>query len=1044
MENNLNYQLITRELISSICKKSFLYVRYTHPGSDKKDTFFWIGVNTLDVENEKVTCFGYNLDTKQAKDFDYPLQLKNIVEAKVVDETYYSTDQSETLLENIKTEPEKYEKLFGNYSENLNILDYYEECVHLNNTPFLSDDKFMLIEKVDESILKNGEYQLTDKQFDEIVGKLEKKLKDKKEKNQKKTLYLCLNILTVKDSKKGNYVIAFKKLSLNIRNKSLKLNDEIQLCHNFQVTSDKKEITEQETKRKEDEKSDTLSQYFDPSDLGLFEDFEKNQEQIKNILTETLPRTSKVDDNPYIFPLQRNIVVSLKAEFNEIKRMHEENCLTEPLKAFFGRLIKLPEETTETPIVLLDDKANMKQLLAIHNAMKNPVSYIQGPPGTGKTSTIVNTILTAYFNNQTVLFTSYNNKPIDGVTEKLKKITYRDYPNLFPFLVIKNKKETPQALAYAKQLYEIAITKKFEPKKLEIKKKIEINKTQQITTLLKEYEKKVELDETSDVLDRMLDKIDTMQFNLYLQGTEKKQLEDKRKTIQEINCSETVSLINENKLNFFMYIYFRAVGLLQQIDLPEYKEFKEILYMDDDEKQTKAFNDYLKEDDNIYKLLKVFPVILTTCLSSKKIGNPKQYFDITIMDEASQCDNATAILPIIRGKKLMLVGDPNQLNPVIVLDKTEDERLKNEYQIPDSYDFMNNSVYKTFIANDSISNETLLSYHYRCAPKIIQFNNKKYYNNKLEIETKEKNDDSLSFVDIERNETTERNKAPDEINAIIEYIKKNKDKNIGIITPFRNQREGIVQTLKKIGIDSTKETSNITCGTVHSFQGDEKDQIIFSLALTNKTTSGTYKWLKCNRELINVATSRGKNKLILLTCPNEIERLHNSCTGDDDIYELYQYVRTNGSYDKIKTLNPETKALGLKPFSTETEHEFLTTLNNVLTNIDLDKKIWAQHEVPLSAIFTEDIDDLKTYFLESKFDFVVFDGEIKTTLPQALFAFEVDGVEHKNDKLVIERDRKKQKICDSHNFKLIRVPNTYARRYKYIKNILEEFFEKNK
>ena len=60
---------------------------------------------------------------------------------------------------------------------------------------------------------------------------------------------------------------------------------------------------------------------------------------------------------------------SLKAEFDEIKRMHEENSLTEPLKAFFGRLIKLPEETPDIPIVLLDVNVNMKQLLAIHIAM---------------------------------------------------------------------------------------------------------------------------------------------------------------------------------------------------------------------------------------------------------------------------------------------------------------------------------------------------------------------------------------------------------------------------------------------------------------------------------------------------------------------------------------------------------------------------------------------------------------------------------------------------------------------------------------------------
>lgn len=1040
-----NEQLIRHELLTAICKKSFLYIKYTHPENpEKSDTFFWIGINNLDTENEKINCYGYNLKTNQAQDFDYPLQVRNIKEAKVVDETYYSTSDSENLLKDIKSEPEKYESFFGNSSENLNILDYYEECLQLNNTPYISDDKFQLIDKIDVENLSFGEYKLTDAQFTEIIDKLNKKLKDKKEKNQKKTLYLCLNLLTIRDPRRGNYVVAYKKLSLDIRNKALKMDKEISICKTFQVIKGCNN-TEQ-TDWKSYVERDSILQYFDEGDLSLLEDFEHNLNLISERLAKNLPYPCEVDESPYIFPLQRDLIFNLKNEFDEIRRLHKDNNLTEPLKAFFGRFVKLPEETSEVPIVLLNDNANLKQLLAIHNAMKNPVSYVQGPPGTGKTSTIVNTILTAFFNNQTVLFTAYNNKPIDGVTEKLKKITYRDNIPIFPFLVIKRNDEIPLALSYARKLYEISRTKTVQKEKLEIKKNIEIDKTKEIIKLLNEYEKQVELDETSAVLEKMTENMkNSMTLDLILSGTSLNQINSERKKIKDIDCEKTVSLINENKLNFFMYIYFKSVELLQQLDLPEYKDFKDILYMEDEDEQKKEFNKYIKEDANVYKLLKVFPIILTTCITSRKIGTPKQFFDITIMDEASQCDNATAILPIIRGKKLMLVGDPNQLNPVIILDKTDDERLKQEYQIPNSYDFMNNSVYKTFISNDSISSETLLSYHYRCAPKIIQFNNKKYYNNKLNIETTENCEDSLIFTEINKNESTERNKSPEEIKAIVEYIKKNKDKNIGIITPFRKQKDGIINALKEIGINATSEISNISCGTVHSFQGDEKDQIIFSLALTNKTSNGTYNWLKCNKELINVATSRGKDKLILMTSSEDIERLHNNCKDqDDDIYELYKYVKTNGKYDNIRTLNPETKALGLKAFSTETENKFLNTLEIALSNLNLEKKIYVGHEVPLSAIFEEDLDDVKTYFLESRFDFVVFDGAIKTTPPQPLFAFEVDGSEHENDKLVKERDAKKQKICNSHNFKLIRVPNTYARRYRYIKKILQNFFEKNK
>ena len=85
---------------------------------------------------------------------------------------------------------------------------------------------------------------------------------------------------------------------------------------------------------------------------------------------------------------------------------------------------------------------------------------------------------------------------------------------------------------------------------------------------------------------------------------------------------------------------------------------------------------------------KVFPVFCSTCISTQKIGEPKQYFDMTIMDEASQCNTAVSLVPIIRGKSLMLVGDPQQLNPVITLDPNINNELKAKYNVNDSYDYI--------------------------------------------------------------------------------------------------------------------------------------------------------------------------------------------------------------------------------------------------------------------------------------------------------------------------------------------------------------------
>ena len=104
------------------------------------------------------------------------------------------------------------------------------------------------------------------------------------------------------------------------------------------------------------------------------------------------------------------------------------------------------------PIALINKNINLDQLLAINNAMKYPLAYIQGPPGTGKTNTIINTIVTAFFNNVTVLFASYNNVPIDNVFEKLSSMKYRGKTIPFPVLRPGNTEKVMEAIKYINEL----------------------------------------------------------------------------------------------------------------------------------------------------------------------------------------------------------------------------------------------------------------------------------------------------------------------------------------------------------------------------------------------------------------------------------------------------------------------------------------------------------------------------------------------------------------------------------------------------------------
>lgn len=77
-------------------------------------------------------------------------------------------------------------------------------------------------------------------------------------------------------------------------------------------------------------------------------------------------------------------------------------------------------------------------------------------------------------------------------------------------------------------------------------------------------------------------------------------------------------------------------------------------------------------------------------------------------------------------------------------------------------------------------------------------------------------------------------------------------------------------------------------------------------------------------------------------------------------------------------------------------------------------------------------------FYYGRFDFVVYERQGKQDIP--VLAIELDGKEHFEDEVVKNRDKKKNEICRAHNLQIIRVENSYARRYNHIKEILMSYF----
>lgn len=996
------------------------WLSITYKNKQGEHTRYWIAVKDIDRKRRSLKVEGFHLTEHTLSDFDC-IYLDSILSAAVIEGSYCEPNQK--LISRMQAQPEQYEDLFGN-PVNLKILNYLKDCSRLDTQPYEYD--YALIRSLDGDCLQGGNYHLNEEQFSDFVKQFQKESVQSENQKLFQWKQLVMNELSIPVRGRGGkrealYVMAYRKLFLDVKNRMLRPEQEVTICKEFTIEGERQSIRK----------------YMDPADYELLEDFQKNKETIKDRVTAFNRLPTGVDDRPYIIALARDIKVDLNKEYGAIMEAFEEGRATYPLRAFFGRLTAKPIRHKEYPLALLEKRANLDQLLAIYNAVKYPVTYVQGPPGTGKSYTIINTIVTAFFNEKTVLLASYNNHPIDSVVQGLKTIPYKKGIHIpFPVVRLGNQELTKKALREIRRQYESIQNQKVFEGTLERNREEKIERTRRLTELLKKYEETLSLREKKAAIETLLNTTKQLTFQADLQGRQLQEIQRKLKQIGEITNEQALDLLDGDIQEFKKYLNFTSIRYLKRLGEPKNEDLRTILYMENEDDRVKAFNRYLSEGKNVRKFLRIFPVVATSCISSHKIGSPKPYFDITIMDEASQCNMAMSLLPVIRGENLMLVGDPQQLNPVILLDEKSNAVLRQKYQIPQEYDYVGNSIYKAFLANDSVSEEILLRHHYRCCKSIIEFNNQKYYNRKLCIESKGQSGQPLVYVDVLHNETSYKNTAPREAEEIVKYVLHNRKQKIGIITPFANQKECINEMLEQNGI------KDVACGTVHAFQGDEKDVILFSTALTDQLSERTYHWLKNNRELINVATSRARDKLVVFSSTANLKRLHREEEGRDDMYELAEYVRTNGT-STITADQVHSRALGIKPYSTQTEETFLVSLNHALENIlGTDKRCVIRKEVSIAQVFRENISH-EGLFYNGRFDFVIYKREYGgKELP--VLAVELDGKEHQEEELVKMRDQQKNSICRAHGFELIRVENSYARRYYYIKEILEEYFRRRR
>lgn len=379
-------------------------------------------------------------------------------------------------------------------------------------------------------------------------------------------------------------------------------------------------------------------------------------------------------------------------------------------------------------------------------------------------------------------------------------------------------------------------------------------------------------------------------------------IEDGFSTINQNNSFKTsisqldeqlVALISEERALINLETELRQGILdcekeLESFGLPLLNELIHHRLFNGDAAIIKAFSDYIPDHipwrfDEIDEyvnttngFLQTFNLSAITSLSIKSAFPLQEgLFDMVVIDEASQCDIASALPLALRAKQLVVIGDPLQLKHISKVQGYEEKYILNCLNIDNNLrlNYVKESLYD-YCYNLSIiskSKSVLLKEHFRCHPEIITYSNKSFYGPKLgqELDIKTQATDyliepmGLKWIDTVGPQHLTRNSNQTEVDKAVELACQLADKHtgisIGITTPFTHQAKDLNEAIPE------RYKKRIKADTVHKFQGDEKDIMIISLVITKNSAPRKAEWINFKVPyLINVAVTRARNTLYIV------------------------------------------------------------------------------------------------------------------------------------------------------------------------------------
>ncbi len=250
-------------------------------------------------------------------------------------------------------------------------------------------------------------------------------------------------------------------------------------------------------------------------------------------------------------------------------------------------------------------------------------------------------------------------------------------------------------------------------------------------------------------------------------------------------------------------------------------------------------------------------------------------FDLVIVDEASQSD-LWALPAILRGKKILVVGDDKQVSPDgSFISGQKIQALKVRYLSGQPYGTEmtpEKSLYD-LAARVFAAEQVMLREHFRCVPPIIAYANRLFYKGGIQPLRIPKASERIEppLVDIFvtdgfRDKHDHNNYEAQAIAEEISIILKNEafaSRTIGVVSLLGIDQAKHIDSIVRQQCDATELLHRkFACGEARTFQGSERDIMFLSMVVDSKNCHAL-SGLKFDQRF-NVAASRARDRMYLV------------------------------------------------------------------------------------------------------------------------------------------------------------------------------------